>query len=220
MIIVDIQTENNKITRILNIYRSFNPENETAKELFIRQTDLISRALKPGSVLLGDLNLDYNKKEDVHYCYSRLFDIFEEKLSNLGLIQLVNFDTWYRIVGTNVRSSCLDHIYVKDFETVCNIHSVKPCFGDHLLLLVDIRIIRPSTTLTRKRDWRHYSAEKLNDHLSRVDWNNDANNVQELWNDFECKLINVVDRLVPMSYFKNDQIKEKPNPLIKRKLNV
>ena len=74
--------------------------------------------------------------------------------------------------------------------------------------------------LTRKRDWRHNSAEKLNDHLSRVDWNNDANNVQELWNDFECKLINVVDRLVPMSYFKNDQIKEKPNPLIKRKLNV
>ena len=41
-----------------------------------------------------------------------------------------------------------------------------------------------------------------------------------MWNDFEVKLINVVDSLVPMPKFTNDIIKDKPNPVIKRKLNL
>ena len=58
--------------------------------------------------------------------------------------------------------------------------------------------------------WRHYSGEKLEIELSLVDWSNDANGVQEVWNDFENKLINVIDSLVPMSKFNGNKMQEKP----------
>ena len=52
-----------------------------------------------------------------------------------------------------------------------------------------------------RRDWRFYSKEKLVVELNRVDWSVDATNVQGIWNDFETKLIHVVDNLVPIVEF-------------------
>ena len=61
---------------------------------------------------MGDFNLNENRKFDVNYAYAGLFDIFEEKLGHLDLIQMITFDTWSRLVGNVFRSSLLDHIYV------------------------------------------------------------------------------------------------------------
>ena len=55
--------------------------------------------------------------------------------------------------------------------------------------------------------------------LSYVDWENNCNNVQDTWNDFENKLVNIVDSLVPISDFKGNNLALKPCPTIKRKLN-
>ena len=48
-------------------------------------------------------------------------------------------------------------------------------------------ITKPQPKITYKRDWRFYSKDLLHDHLSLVDWTNNASNVQEFRNDFEIK---------------------------------
>ena len=49
---------------------------------------------------------------------------------------------------------------------------------------------------------------------------NEAVDVQQMWNDFEKKLITVIDLLVPISEFVNDTLKKPPNVVIKNKLNL
>ena len=69
--------------------------------------------------------------------------------------------------------------------------------------------------------WSKYTtSEKLNSRLSLVDWTNSAETVQQVWNDFEIKLINVVDLLAPLTEFKDDKPTRKLDPSVKRKLNI
>ena len=58
---------------------------------------------------MGDFNLDYNKVYDDNYSYKNLFDDFEDRLSMFNLVQMVNFVTWSRMVGSTVKLSILDH---------------------------------------------------------------------------------------------------------------
>ena len=95
---------------IINIYRSFNPNGLTQREQFLIQCEKISLACNKDTIIIGDMNLDYNRRDDVNYQYGQLFEVFNDKLSRFNLLQLVNFDTWFRTVGAVNRSSCLDHI--------------------------------------------------------------------------------------------------------------
>ena len=164
--------------------------------------------------------MDYNRRFDVDYCNSNLFDDFELHLDALNLLQLVNFDTWSRMVGSNLRSSCLDHVYVREVDLVHNILHVKPCFGDHELIMFYINVVRPPPRITVSRNWKNYSQNSLNGALSLINWSNNLMEVQSLWNDFETKLIRVVDNLVPLTEFKNNIVMKVPNYHIKHKLNI
>ena len=83
---------------------------------------------------------------------------------------MVNFVTWSRMVGSNLRSSIIDHIYVKDPTLVQNITSLEPLFGDHMLVSFSIDGTKEDPVVTKRRDWRRYSKEWLNDELKKVDW--------------------------------------------------
>ena len=87
------------------MYRSFNPVNNTVRGMFCDQLKIIKCCFTYDTVVMGDLNLDLNRRYDVDYCYKNLFDDFELHLETLNLLQLVNFDTWSRMVGTTLRSS-------------------------------------------------------------------------------------------------------------------
>ena len=97
-----------------------------------------------------------NKSTHITYYKAPLFELFEQKLGAFNLVQLVDFDTWSRIVGLMLKSSCIDHVYVKNLEIINNITHLKPCFGDHELVLVQLNIIRPEPKTSIRRDWRHY----------------------------------------------------------------
>ena len=71
---------------------------------------------------------------DDNYCNKLLFNDFEDALSGFNLIQVVNFNTWSRLVGTVLRSSILDHIYIKDPTVLSNLRFSDPFFGDHVLI--------------------------------------------------------------------------------------
>ena len=143
---------------------NINPQNNvTARDKFKYQLQLIKEASTVKCLILGDFNLDYSRVSDVHYVNKYLFEDFDSILYRLELIQVVNFVTWTRLVGHNLRSSILDHIYIKDPTVIRNLRTVTPFFGDHLLVLFDVQSEYVSVTnLNRKRDWRFYSKEILN----------------------------------------------------------
>ena len=75
LLIINIDNGLKKAKRIINIYRSFNPNGITERDLFERQLTVIKDAFTSDSILLGDLNLDYNKRFDVNYQRRYLFDV-------------------------------------------------------------------------------------------------------------------------------------------------
>ena len=110
-------------------------------------------------ILLGDFNLNYAKKNNVGYKYENFFNDFDEVLFNMNLIQLINFPMWSRIANNVLRESILDHVYVKNPTLVEGVRSIKPCFGDHLLISLGIRVEKDVIQHTIRRDWRKYSKE-------------------------------------------------------------
>ena len=61
--IVIIDLNDRKKTRVINIYRAFSPpQGLTQKTLFEQQLSVLNLATNPNTIIIGDLNLDYNKK--------------------------------------------------------------------------------------------------------------------------------------------------------------
>ena len=52
------------------------------------------------------------------------------------------------------------------------------------------------------------------ENLSNVDWNIEIDTVQDFWNEFECKLINVVDKIVPLTDFNENFINQSGSQLL------
>ena len=94
---------------------------------------------------------------------------------------------------------------------------LRPCFSDHELVMVHLCFVKPPPRFSMSRDLSNYSKEILCYQLAQVDWNNEATDVQEVWNDFETKLITIVDRVAPMSKFKINSLFSSPSKFIKRK---
>ena len=140
-------------------------------------------------------------------------------LGDENLVQIIEFPTWSRIVNNVLLESTIDHIYVKDPTMVGEVHSIKPLFGDHLLISVTLGLEREASVPTMKRDWRKYSKEVLLGELALIEWITDVNNVQNLWDEFESKLVKVVDKLVPLTAFNNDRTKQKIPNEIRHKIN-
>ena len=93
-------------------------------------------------------------RNDVNYRYKNMCKEFDDAFQYVNLIQMVEFPTWSRIVNKILCESVLDHIYVTD-PTVCGgVHSIKPCFGDHLLVSTMILINKQKIATTFRRDWR------------------------------------------------------------------
>ena len=57
-----------------------------------------------------------------------------------------------------------------------------------------------------RRDWRNYSKELLDNALNLNDLNFKSDSLQAYWNELETQLIRVVDDLVPLTQFINDNI--------------
>ena len=113
------------------------------------------------TLIMGDFNINFNKRYAVDYVHRCLFDDFDVALSNFGLEQLIDFVTWSRLVNNVYKSSLLDHMYSTDCSSISNIKSLKPIFGDHLLIHFDINIPKQDEKKSMRRDWRKYSKESL-----------------------------------------------------------
>ena len=143
-----------------------------------------------------------------------------------NLTQLVTFNTWSRTIKGVIKESLLDHVYVNNFAAVSNVTFTVPVFGDHVLVLIDLKT-RPFTTneTVLKRNWSGYSPSLMNNNLlnkiNNCSLNLDNLNVQEIWNTLDNLIIDVVDEIVPLKNYpacrtaKNEKIPT----CIKQKLN-
>jgi hypothetical protein len=43
--------------------------------------------------------------------------------------------------------------------------------------------------------------------VTEVDWDLKFNDVQDFWNFFECKLLDIIDIIVPLTEFLNNEVK-------------
>ena len=219
LIIIDIVSPST-VKRIINVYRSFNPQNNVnARMKFKYQLNLIKNAMIESCVIVGDFNIDYSRIHDDNYCKKNLFEDFDITLSDFSLIQMVNCTTWSRLIGNVLRTSILDHIYVRDPTIVSNLKFIHPFFGDHKLVVFTVNAKRAEPNNQKRRDWRFYSKETLNARLACVDLNIDIDCVQQYWNVLENKIIKVIDEIVPLSNFTGHVIKESIPKVVKNKIN-
>ena len=202
-----------KKLRIITIYRTFKPQEAiSAREKFAIQLNKIKDAITDNTILLGDFNIDYARKFEIGYSNRSLFCDFDNAMPNLGLFQHIHFCTWSRIVNDTLKESILDHVYSNNPTFLDEPKAITPIFGDHLLIYFDYNFVISNEKINFKRDWRFYSKERLCHELSFVDWNIDAEDVQDFWNIFEHRLNTVIDKIVPYNEFHNNNVCNTPPP--------
>ena len=223
LIVIDVKLEVNY--RIINVYRSFSSnDGRSPTERLQKQLDLITNALNDKSmtpIIIGDFNLDFNKAYDPFYGHHLLYQSLQTSFEPLGLIQLINFETWSRFVNGVKRSSIIDHLYTTNPFDISNLTQISTDIGDHYLITFTLNgtVTPPKPIL--KRDWRSYNVETLLCNLSNnYDPSFKPNDVQTTWNYLENVLINVTDEIVPLTPFTNNLIsKTKTSPLLRGLIN-
>ena len=110
MVICDLKTT--VPIRIINLYRSFRlPGMQSPISFFNTQLELLKNSLNTNCIVMGDFNLDANMIHRVDYIYKLpMTSLLDFTLSN-NLMQVVNFNTWSRIIKGIKKESCLDHVY-------------------------------------------------------------------------------------------------------------
>ena len=157
--------------------------------------------------------MDYRNK----IFFERLNLICEET----NLIQLIENPTWKRIINNSVKTSILDHIYVRNPNDVTNIEMCEPLFGDHKLITFEINARPTIHNIVLRRNWSRYSKDKLNQALSQEHFNIETDSVQQTWNLFETALINITESLAPIEkfYLKTKPSKKNSTPKLSVKYN-
>ena len=218
LMIIDV--ESNPVIRLISIYRTFQPQDgTTSRDHLNKQLKIIDKNITPTTVLLGDLNLDENKRYRIDYNQRQLFNDFDLILGHHQLNQLVKEPTWERMVEGNLRYSTIDHIYTYDKSTITNIKLQNMNFGDHKMIVALVGVeMKKEILKIRRRNWKHYSKEALTDELSRVLWQYEIESVQELWNSYEQEISTIVDKLAPIEEY-NNNTKNKKHPSTRRKTN-
>ena len=188
LIILDIQASSQ--VRIITLYRTFRPQDASLpRENFQKQLHLINEATTNNTVLLGDMNLDENKRYAVDYGKRSLFQDFDEIIGHHQYTQHVTETTWERVIENRVKSSVIDHIYSTNSTSVEKVTYKDTSYGDHRLVLMRTSdVAKIERSVIRRRSWRKYSSELLVEELRKVKWQTEIENIQELWNWFEQEI--------------------------------
>jgi exonuclease III len=155
LIILDIQA--NPQLRIITLYRTFRPQDASSpREHFQNQLHLINEATTNNTVLLGDMNLDENKRYAVDYNQRSLFRDFDEIIGHHQYTQHVTEATWERVIENQVKSSIIDHIYCTNSTSVEKVAYVDTTYGDHRLVLLKILDeAKIEQIALQRRNWRN-----------------------------------------------------------------
>ena len=102
-------------------------------DFFRGQLEILNNAVVDNCIILGDFNLDAGMEERQDYGYKYPLELLSNFVFENNLLQVVNFNTWSRVIYGIKKESCLDHIYVNCNEIIESLNHFTPTFGDHLL---------------------------------------------------------------------------------------
>jgi hypothetical protein len=145
------------------------------------------------TIIVGDFNLELGQKGERDYTFRNNFNDMEPLLYNTTFEQIVIFSMWCTVVNGITRKFTLNHIYCSDITAVLDLQSMKPIFDDHLLIIVSYNVSNSITVNNWVRNWQCYTKEKLCLQLSQENWNFNSELVQDFWNEFENRLVTIVN---------------------------
>ena len=147
---------------------------------------------------MGDLNLDYRKRNDASYHLQRLYDEWNTFEQESQLVQTVDFTTWQRTNGNQIVSSILDHLYTTNWGVFESLEEGEYVFGDHCPVIVTLMCQNGCTSATRQmRDWEKYSPDLLLSELKKQSWNINVDDVKDYNDELEQWIMTIVDKLAP-----------------------
>ena len=193
--------ENNKSIQLASLYRPFKlTTRNTHKEEFADQLDIVRTHLDSGlpSILVGDFNIDYNRKGHPNYNHHVMCSMLDEFENERHMSQLVKMNTWRRIVNGELRTSLLDHVYENATGLIENVSEISTSTSDHSPLLINLAMEINHKTETRiVRNWSKYRKDNLLLLLSKTNWDIDCFEVQDFNDDLEQKIMLVLETLIP-----------------------
>lgn len=175
--------------RVVGLYRPFKlPPNCPRVSFFQSIVNTLKVLSHTDKQLLigGDFNVDLFKPS------SNLNDLHNWSIT-FGLQQLVQTNTWRRIVLNEIKQSAIDHIYASEELSI----NIIPSVSDHDMIVV----FKEFETTERKkvwiRDWRGYNKDLMNNEfntkLSQMSITSDQLN----YNEFSKIVLEIVDVLAP-----------------------
>ena len=174
------------------------------------------------TVIIGDFNLNEDLKFSNEYSHKSYYDELNQVFDPHGLVQLVDFTTWRRLVNGVWRTSIIDHVYTNDETCIYNLAPVDTVVGDHCLITMSINIVnKHSPSISFRRDWSEYTKDKIVHALSAYNLNWEIPDVQCFWNKLEEILIGCTDDLAPMTeYLDNVSSKSQITPIISNRMTI
>jgi hypothetical protein len=200
IVVIDLILES--MVRVANIYRPFRPANSPERQYFNHQLTTLENLIVENTIILGDFNLDINKLNDeTYYEIHSLRDLVKFKNDN-SLRQEIEENTWSRNILGVVKSLRIDHVYCTEDIKVIEKTVTPEAYSDHDVVIVNIRIegeTKEEERLFWSRDWYGYDRNKLVEELKRHNWHTNINDAQDYCNWLEEKLINIIDKLAPLT---------------------
>ena len=200
VILLTINAGDKKL-KLASIYRAFKLSTKnTHKEEFSEQLEILKSHLRNDqpSIVVGDFNIDYNRKGHLHYNHHALFTMLDQFENEMHLTQIVKFNTWRRVVNGQLKTSLLDHVYENIFGLVEKVTEISSSTSDHSPVLININVmIEQITEKIVVRNWSNYSIEKLEELLRERNWDIDCTHVQDYNNELEQNLMTVLETLIP-----------------------
>jgi len=162
---------------------------------------------KSETIIMGDLNIDYNKRND-HSSIKCLF-------TNNGFKQLLKTPT--RITSTS--ATLIDVIQSNNPQNISHTAVIPSGMSDHDLTACVRKMnnIKYEPQTIRCRDYRKYNINEINNVLENADWNQvyQKTSSGEAWNKMEIILKETLNAFAP---FILKRIKGKPSPWINDRL--
>ena len=208
---------------IASLYRTYKlTEHDSHQIAFEEQMDVLSSffAKHKNYMVLGDFNLDENKRDDNSYHLARLYSKWKTFEDDQQLVQLVNFNTWCRQIQGQIQQSCLDHVYTNCVDVVEEIDELSISISDHTPVMVRLAISKQQYSKKMWiRQWQNYSKEELLLQLGEQDWNITCTEVDDYNDDMLQKLMTVAHKVCPFQEItiRNGQFREAKRMTILKK---
>ena len=215
------------VQQLIGVYRPFKLiDCPNRLEAFKNQLKTITDFIQDerSVIIMGDFNLDYNKKDISNYPQRRIYDELLETVNAFDLTQIVEEETWLRVYQGLTRSSILDHVYTNNLDLIDQISVDKQVISDHCSVTVTLcgALREEKTNYYTYICWKNYSKAKLSAELQKHDFRPLENKPAQVIADYLDQVVGTVcDTLltVKTSVKKTSQKQYSANVLnMKRKL--